>query len=78
VTFVVEYVEYNKSLQNIGCIINKNVKYAYHEWPHPADTASLQSQKVDRRREHSYTIINFKIDATNESENSQGLDTGIC
>jgi hypothetical protein len=44
------------------------VKYAYQEWPHSADTASPHSQKVERRkrrREHGYTIINLKIDATN-------------
>jgi hypothetical protein len=38
----------------------KKVKYAYQEWPHSADTASLHSQKVERR-EHGYTIISFKI-----------------
>jgi hypothetical protein len=42
----------------------KRVKYAYQEWPHPADTASPHSQKVERR-EHSLIIISFKIDATN-------------
>jgi hypothetical protein len=41
------------------------VKYAYQEWPHPADTASPHSQKVERRREHGFIIISFKIDATN-------------
>jgi hypothetical protein len=39
------------------------VKYAYQEWPHPVDTASPYSQKVGRRREHVYEMINFKIDA---------------
>jgi hypothetical protein len=42
------------------------VKYAYQEWPHPADTASPHSQKVERRRQHGYTIISFKIDITNK------------
>jgi hypothetical protein len=43
----------------------KKVKYAYPEWPHPTDTAAPHSQKVGRRREHGYTMINFKIDTTN-------------
>ena len=43
----------------------KKVRYAYQEWPHPADTASPHSQKVERRRQHGYTIISFKIDVTN-------------
>jgi hypothetical protein len=42
----------------------KKVKYAYQEWPHPADTASPESQKVERRQ-HGYTIISFKTGATN-------------
>jgi hypothetical protein len=60
---------------SIGCDIEttllkngltiKKVKYAYQEWPHPADTASSHSQKVERRRQHDYTIISFKIDVTN-------------
>jgi hypothetical protein len=33
-------------------LLEKKVKYAYQEWPHPADTASLHSQKVERRRQH--------------------------
>jgi hypothetical protein len=44
------------------------VKYAYQEWPNSADATSPHSQKVQkvgRRREHGYTIINFKIYATN-------------
>jgi hypothetical protein len=50
------------------------VRYAYQEWPHPADTASPYSQKVERRRQHGYTIISFKIDVTNnESENPRGF-----
>ncbi len=32
----------------------KKVRYAYQEWPHPADTASPHSQKVARRRQHGY------------------------
>jgi hypothetical protein len=28
----------------------KKVKYAYQEWPHPADTASPHSQKVVEKR----------------------------
>jgi hypothetical protein len=43
----------------------KKVKYAYQEWPYPADTASPHSQKLYRRREHGYTIISLKIDVTN-------------
>jgi hypothetical protein len=41
------------------------VKYAYQEWPHPADTAYPHSKKVERRRGRGYTIISFKIEATN-------------
>ena len=26
----------------------------HQEWPHPADTASPHSQKVERRRQHGY------------------------
>jgi hypothetical protein len=43
----------------------KNVKYAYQEWLHSVDIAFPHSQKAERRREHGNTIINFKIDATN-------------
>ena len=32
----------------------KKVRYAYQEWPHPANTASPHSQKVERRRQHGY------------------------
>jgi hypothetical protein len=38
------------------CVHLKKVRYAYQEWPHPADTASPHSQKVERRRQHGYTI----------------------
>jgi hypothetical protein len=31
----------------------KKVRYAYQEWPHPTDTASPHSQKVERRQ-HGY------------------------
>jgi hypothetical protein len=42
------------------------MKYAYQEWLHPADTASPNSQQVERRRrEHGYAMISFKIDAIN-------------
>ncbi len=34
--------------------VKKKVRYAYQEWPHPADTASPHSQKVERRRQHGY------------------------
>jgi hypothetical protein len=43
----------------------KKVKYAYEEWPHSADTASPHSQKVERRREYGYSIINmYQSDTT--------------
>jgi hypothetical protein len=54
--------------ENIASLHSQKVgkkKYAYQEWPHPAHTASPHSQKVERSREHGYTIISFKIDATN-------------
>jgi hypothetical protein len=50
-------------------------KKAYHEWPHPADTASPHSQKVERRRQHGYTIIIFKNktpQTINKNENLRG------
>jgi hypothetical protein len=37
----------------------KKVKYAYQDLQHPVDTASPHSQKVERRREHGYTMIDF-------------------
>jgi hypothetical protein len=46
-------------------LLLKKVKYAYQEWRHSADTASTHCPKVEWRREHGYTIINFKIDGTN-------------
>jgi hypothetical protein len=46
-------------------LLEKRVKYAYQECPHSADTAFPHSQKLERRRKHGYTIINLKIDATN-------------
>jgi hypothetical protein len=50
------------SLIHISVKITIKVKYAYQEWPHPADTASPHSQNVERRRKHGYKMINFKID----------------
>jgi hypothetical protein len=44
--------------------LRTKVKYAYQEWPHPVNTDSPHCQKVERRREHDYTMINFKIDVT--------------
>jgi hypothetical protein len=47
---------------------NNNTKmiYAYQEWPHPANTASPHSQKVERKSEHGIIIISFKMNATNK------------
>jgi hypothetical protein len=38
--------------------VEKKVNNAYQEWPHTAETTSPYSQKVERRREHGFIMIN--------------------
>jgi hypothetical protein len=49
------------------------VKYAYQEWPYPADTASPHSQNVERRREHGFAIIRFLKKMPQTINESDGL-----
>jgi hypothetical protein len=38
-------------------IASKKVKYAYQEWPPPADTASRNNQNVEMRRDNGFIGI---------------------
>jgi hypothetical protein len=44
---------------------DKIVKYAYQEWPHPADTASPHSKKVRDEKRAWFYNNQIQKDATN-------------
>ncbi len=49
------------------------MKYAYHEWPHAANTASPHSQEEERKREHGLLNDQFQIRHHTQSSKNENL-----